>query len=276
MRRCFPRRPESGRNSFPMKYPVLAALAVAVASLHAADEAKPNASAAKTEPALLTKEAPTPPPAPKVKTLTPEQVKQAWTMLGFSIASQSPMPQVNSQLELTDEEIELFLAGVRQAMRGDKPNFNPAELGEGADAMFQERVNAKAGKWGKQNDEFLAKIDADKSVTKTASGLRYKILAPGSAVKPTKESTVKCRYEGKLVDGKVFDTTKNRNNEPSEFPLSGVIPAWTEGVQLIGVGGKIVLYCPAAIAYGDQGQGPIPGKSVLEFEVELVEISKAK
>ena len=97
-----------------MKYPVLAALAVAVASLHAADAPKPSA------------EAPTPPPAPKVKTLTPEQVKKAWTMLGFSIASQSPMPQVNSQLELTDEEIELFLAGVRQAMRGDKPNFNPA------------------------------------------------------------------------------------------------------------------------------------------------------
>jgi FKBP-type peptidyl-prolyl cis-trans isomerase FkpA len=248
-----------------MKYPVLAALAVAVASLQAADAPKPAADAI-----------PTPPPAKIVKPLTPDQIKQAWTMLGFSIASQSPMPQVNSQLELTDEEVELFLAGVRQALRGEKPKFNPAELGEGADAMFQERVNAKAGKWGKQNDEFLAKVDADKSVTKTASGLRYKILAPGSAVKPTKESTVKCRYEGKLVDGKVFDSTKTRNNEPTEFPLSGVIPAWTEGVQLIGVGGKIVLYCPAAIAYGEQGQGPIPAKSVLEFEVELVEISKAK
>ena len=248
-----------------MKYPVLAALAVAVASLHAADAPKPAAAA------------PTPPPAKIVKPLTPDQVKQAWTMLGFSIASQSPMPQVNSQLELTDEEIELFLAGVRQVMRGEKPKFNPAELGEGADAMFQERVNAKAGKWVKKNDEFLAKIDADKSVTKTASGLRYKILAPGSDVKPTAASTVKCRYEGKTVDDKVFDSTKTRNNEPTEFPLSGVIPAWTEGVQLIGVGGKIVLYCPAAIAYGDQGSPPvIPAKSVLEFEVELVEISKAK
>ena len=250
-----------------MKYPVLAALAVAVASLHAADAPKSIV------------DAPTPPPAKTVKPLTPDQVKQAWTMLGFSIASQSPMPQVNSQLELTDEEIELFLAGVRQAMRGDKPKFDPAELGEGAEAMFQERVNAKAGKWGKQNDEFLAKIDADKSVTKTASGLRYKILVPGSAVKPTKESTVKCRYEGKLADGKVFDSTKTRNNEPTEFPLSGVIPAWTEGVQLIGVGGKIMLYCPAALAYGEEGRPGIPGKSVLEFEVELVElveISKAK
>ena len=250
-----------------MKYPVLAALAVAVASLHAADEAKPAAAAA----------IPTPPPAKIVKPLTPEQVKQAWTMLGFSIASQSPMPQVNSQLELTDEEVELFLAGVRQVLRGEKPKFNPDELGEGLNAMIEERVSAKAGKWGKQNEEFLAKIDADKSVTKTASGLRYKILAPGSAVKPTAASTVKCLYEGKTIDGNVFDSTKTRNNEPSEFPLSGVIPAWTEGVQLIGVGGKIVLYCPSAIAYGDQGRPPqIPGKSVLEFEVELVEILKAK
>ena len=256
-----------------MKYPILAALAVAVASLHAADEAKPAAAAPAS---AKVAEAPTPPPAKIVKPLTPDQVKQAWTMLGFSIASQSPMPQVNSQLDLTDEEVELFLVGVRQALRGEKPKFNPAELGEGADAMFQERVNAKAGKWGKQNDEFLAKIDADKTVTKTASGLRYKILAPGSDVKPTAASTVKCRYEGKLVDGNVFDSTKTRNNEPTEFPLSGVIPAWTEGVQLIGVGGKIILYCPSAIAYGEQGQGPIPAKSVLEFEIELVEISKAK
>ena len=250
-----------------MKYPVLAALAVAVASLHAADEAKPAAAAV-----------PTPPPAKIVKPLTPDQIKQAWTMLGFSIASQSPMPQVNDQLGLTDEEVESFLVGVRQVLRGEKPNFNPEELGEGLEAMIQERISAKAGKWGKQNDEFLAKIDSDKSVTKTASGLRYKILAPGSAVKPTKESTVKCLYEGKLVDGQVFDSTKKRNNQPFEFSVAGgVIPAWLEGIQLIGVGGKIVLYCPSDLAYGDQGRPPqIPGKSVLEFEVELLEISKAK
>lgn len=253
-----------------MKYPVLAALAVAVASLHAAKEAPPSGAApADAVHAALT-------PAKPVKPLTPEQVKQAWTMLGFSVASQSQMPQINSQLELSDEEIDLFLSGVRLALRGEKPKFNPADLGEGADALFEGRVKAKAGKWGKTNDDFLAKVDADKSVTKTASGLRYKILVSGSDVKPTAASTVKCRYTGKLVDGKVFDSTTTRNNEPTEFPLSGVIPAWTEGVQLIGIGGKIVLYCPAALGYGKQGQGPIPGESVLEFEVELVEISKAK
>lgn len=255
-----------------MKYPVLAALAVAVASLHAADEAKPAAAAAAPAPAA----AAAPSPKTPVKPLTPEQVKMAWTMLGYSIASQSPIPQVNSQLDLSDDEIELFLAGVRQALRGEKQMFNPAEIGEGANAMFQERVNAKAGKWGQAQAAFLAKVDADKTVTKTKSGLRYKIITPGADPKPTAASTVKCRYEGKLIDGKVFDSTKTRGNEATEFPLSGVIPAWTEGVQLIGTGGKIVLYCPAEIAYGKQGQGPIPADSVLEFEVELVEISKGK
>lgn len=136
------------------------------------------------------------------------------------------------------------------------------------------RVAPRDDKWVALNNEFLAKIDADKSVTKTASGLRYKIIDEGSAARPNASSTVKCRYEAKLIDGKVFDTTKARNDEPTEFPLSGVVPAWTEGVQKIGTGGKIILYCPSSLAYGDEGQGPIPGRSVLIFEVELVEVTR--
>lgn len=136
------------------------------------------------------------------------------------------------------------------------------------------RVAVKDDRWVALNNEYLAKIDADKSVTKTASGLRYKIIDEGSAARPNAASTVKCRYEGMLVDGKIFDSTKVRNNEPTEFPLSGVIPAWTEGVQKIGAGGKIILYSPPGLAYGSEGQGPIPGNSVLTFEVELVEVTK--
>lgn len=128
--------------------------------------------------------------------------------------------------------------------------------------------------WAKLNQDFLAKIDTDPSIKKSASGLRYKVIEEGHPARPNAASSVKCRYEGKLIDGKVFDTTKARNNEPTEFPLSGVIPSWTEGLQKIGVGGKIILYCPHPLAYGDEGQGPIPGRSVLIFEVELVEITK--
>ena len=137
-----------------------------------------------------------------------------------------------------------------------------------------QRVAPRDDKWVKVNNEYLAKIDADKSVTKTASGLRYKIIDECSAARPNASSTVKCRYEGMLVDGKTFDSTKVRNNEPTEFPLSGVIPCWTEGLQLIGTGGKILLYSPPGLGYGAEGQGPIPGNSVLTFEVELVEVTK--
>ena len=241
-----------------MKYPVLAALAVAVASLHAADEPKPAAAAA-------------PSPAPIVKELTPEQQKQAFFLQGFFLAGQTPLPQIANQLDLTDEELDSILAGMRAQIKGEQLKFKPDEIIPSAEKMFADRVNSKSTRWVKQNDEFLAKIDADKEITKTASGLRYKILVPGTDPKPVATNTVKCRYTGKLIDGKVFDSTANRNNEPTEFPLNGVIPAWTEAVQMIGKGGKILLYAPASIAYGDQGQGPIPGKSVLEFEVELVD-----
>jgi FKBP-type peptidyl-prolyl cis-trans isomerase len=128
--------------------------------------------------------------------------------------------------------------------------------------------------WIKLNEEYLRRLDADSTITKSASGLRYKIIVPGGPARPYASSTVKCLYEGRLVDGKIFDSTNNRNNQPSEFPLNAVIPSWTEGLQLIGPGGKIILYSPSSLAYGDEGQGPIPGKSVLVFEVELVDVSK--
>ncbi|MEI6460746.1 MAG: FKBP-type peptidyl-prolyl cis-trans isomerase [Verrucomicrobiota bacterium] len=247
-----------------MKYPVLAALAVAVASLNAADEAKPVAAAAPAA-------EPAPSPKPIVKDLTPEQQKQAFYLQGFFLAGQTPLPQIATQLELNDEELDQILAGIRASVKGEQLKFKPDEIIAGAEKMFAERVSAKSGKWVKQNEDFLAKVDTDKDIIKTASGLRYKILVPGTDPKPAPTNTVKCRYTGKLIDGKVFDSTTTRNNEPTEFPLNGVIPAWTEAVQKIGKGGKILLFAPAAIAYGDQGQGPIPGKSVLEFEVELVD-----
>jgi FKBP-type peptidyl-prolyl cis-trans isomerase len=128
--------------------------------------------------------------------------------------------------------------------------------------------------WDEMNRLFLAKLDFENSVAMTASGLRYKVISYGSGPKPKATSTVKCRYEGKFIDGIVFDSTAKRNNKPSEFPLNEVIPAWTEGLQYIGVGGRIILYCPPSLAYGSRRVGPIPPDSVLIFEIELVDITK--
>jgi FKBP-type peptidyl-prolyl cis-trans isomerase FkpA len=107
----------------------------------------------------------------------------------------------------------------------------------------------------------------------TASGMVYRSLKDGSGASPKASDKVKVHYRGTLPDGKEFDSSYKRN-EAIEFPLSRVIPCWTEGVQLMKVGGKAKLTCPPATAYGDRGAGGvIPPKATLLFEVELLAIN---
>jgi len=243
-----------------MKLPILGALALVAASLSAyAEDAKPATS--HSNPSSPT----------DVKPLTPEQEQQAFFLQGFIFANRAEWATIVSEQELNDKELDSLLAGIRASLKGERPSFNAEEIIPGAQKLISDRIEAKAKRTAAKNEEFFAKIDADKSFTKSPSGLRYKILAPGEGAKPTDKSTVKCLYTGKLTDGKVFDSTASRNNEPTEFPLNGVIPAWTEALQLIAKGGKIQIFAPANLAYGEQGQGPIPGNSILEFEVELVD-----
>lgn len=107
----------------------------------------------------------------------------------------------------------------------------------------------------------------------TASGMVYRSLKDGNGASPKAADTVRVHYRGTLPDGKEFDSSYKRN-ESIEFPLSRVIPCWTEGVQLMKVGGKAKLTCPPATAYGDRGAGGvIPPKATLLFEVELLAIN---
>ena len=107
----------------------------------------------------------------------------------------------------------------------------------------------------------------------TASGLVYRALKEGSGASPTAADSVKVHYKGTFPDGREFDSSYKRN-EPIDFPLRGVIPCWTEGVQKMKVGGKAKLTCPAAIAYGARGAGGvIPPNATLLFEVELLAIN---
>ena len=107
----------------------------------------------------------------------------------------------------------------------------------------------------------------------TASGMVYRSLKDGTGASPKASDTVRVHYRGTLPDGKEFDSSYKRN-ESIEFPLSRVIPCWTEGVQLMKVGGKAKLTCPPATAYGDRGAGGvIPPKATLLFEVELLAIN---
>src|SRR6478736_5052520 len=105
-------------------------------------------------------------------------------------------------------------------------------------------------------------------------GLVYKTVKAGTGDSPKASDTVKVHYEGRFVDGKVFDSSLKRG-EPITFPLGGVIPCWTEGVQLMKVGGKAQLVCPPELAYGDEGRPPtMRGGATLVFDVELLEIVK--
>lgn len=125
-----------------------------------------------------------------------------------------------------------------------------------------------------QNEAFLAKNKEKAGVTTTASGLQYEVIKMGTGPMPTAESTVKVDYVGTLIDGTEFDSSIKRK-EPATFPVSGVIPGWTEALQLMPVGSKFRLFLPSSIAYGPAGAGDvIKPYSTLVFEVDLLEIVK--
>ena len=124
-----------------------------------------------------------------------------------------------------------------------------------------------------QTDAAAAAAAKEAGAVVTKSGLVYKSIKAGTGNSPLATDTVKVHYKGTFPDGKEFDSSYKRN-EPTEFPLNRVIPCWTEGVQLMKVGGKAKLTCPAAIAYGERGAGgTIPPNATLHFEIELLAIN---
>jgi FKBP-type peptidyl-prolyl cis-trans isomerase FkpA len=125
-------------------------------------------------------------------------------------------------------------------------------------------------------DPALTRAASAKGAVVTDSGLVYQALTEGKGDSPAAVDTVKVHYRGSFPDGKEFDSSYSRG-QPTSFPLNRVIKCWTEGVQKMKVGGKAKLTCPSAIAYGERGTpgGPIPPGAVLQFEIELLGITKA-
>ena len=167
---------------------------------------------------------------------------------------------------------EAFAEGLKIATEGGKMPYEQAQL-EAAYAQLQGAAKAKAdaakGAVADELKEFLAKKD----LKATESGIKYQIITEGKGDKPKATSQVKVHYTGWLTDGTKFDSSVDRG-EPATFGLNQVIPGWTEGVQLMSVGSKYRFHIPWKLAYGEQGGGPIPGKSDLIFDVELLEIVK--
>jgi FKBP-type peptidyl-prolyl cis-trans isomerase len=179
-----------------------------------------------------------------------------------------------TELEFGKEEIDLLLKGIATAAAGKDSPYELDKIGPKMDEFMQKKQQAYLNKLKDKNTSananFFTKLKENKAVVELPSGLRYEIIKQGEGTpKPT--DTVKVHYTGTLLDGTVFDSSVQRG-EPAEFPLDQVIAGWTEGLQKIGKGGKIKLYVPPSLAYGDDGRPGIPPGSTLIFDVELLDI----
>jgi FKBP-type peptidyl-prolyl cis-trans isomerase FkpA len=209
--------------------------------------------------------APVPTPAPAVQT---SDVHRA---LGAEIGKSLKIFELNAQ------DLEYVVSGLRDQISGKMTQAETdklAALRPEIQSLAQKKMEAQKEKNKKEADVFLAQASSKPGAQKKASGLIYTSKVEGTGPSPKAEDTVKVHYRGTLVTGEEFDSSYKRN-EPTEFPLNRVIKCWTEGVQLMKVGGKAELICPSDIAYGDRGTPGIPPSSTLIFEVELLEIKAA-
>jgi FKBP-type peptidyl-prolyl cis-trans isomerase len=180
-----------------------------------------------------------------------------------------------AELEFTPAELDSLLKGIALAASGKESPYELEKIGPAMDEFMQKKQAAYLGKLKEKNatvnTDFFAKLKENKSVVELPSGLRYDIVQEGAGPSPKADETVKVHYTGKLIDGTVFDSSVQRG-EPAEFPLDQVIPGWTEGIQKMKKGGKIKLYVPPSLGYGDDGRPGIPPGSTLVFDVELLDI----
>lgn len=200
------------------------------------------------------------------KQLKTEEEKTLYS-LGLSVG------QSLQVFSLTPAELAVVQQGMSDAVTGAKPQVDAQAYRTKLEELAKSRQGARAGVEKKKGEEYAAKAAKEKGAVKTASGLIYKELKAGAGESPKPTDEVKVHYKGTLIDGTEFDSSYKRG-EPATFPLNGVIPCWTEGVQKMKVGGKAQLVCPSSIAYGDRGRPSIPGGATLVFEVELIEIVK--
>jgi FKBP-type peptidyl-prolyl cis-trans isomerase FkpA len=205
------------------------------------------------------------PPGPKPLTTDDEKTVYA---LGLSIAKSL------SPFDLSPAEIDILKRALTDAA-ANKPEIKLDEWGPKIDGLARARGAKVTERQKATSAAYLTKAAAEPGAVKTESGMVVKELKAGTGASPKATDTVKVNYRGTLVDGTEFDSSYKRN-EPASFPLNGVIPCWTEGVQRMKVGGKSKLICPSNLAYGDQGRPGIPGGATLVFEIELLEIGGAK
>ncbi|MCG6918710.1 MAG: FKBP-type peptidyl-prolyl cis-trans isomerase [Deltaproteobacteria bacterium] len=176
-----------------------------------------------------------------------------------------------------DLDPEVMTAAIRDGLSGKESRLSDEEmraavasLREKTVAAMQASIKEQAQKNLAEGEKFLAENKIKEGVKTTGSGLQYKVIEEGEGSSPKAGDTVTVHYRGTFVDGTEFDSSYQRG-EPATFPLTGVIPGWTEALQLMKKGSKWVLFIPSDLAYGERGAGSrIPPNSTLIFEVELI------
>ena len=167
---------------------------------------------------------------------------------------------------------KILAEGVQQALAGSKPLLTEQEIQETMMA-FQKEMMAKQKERG---DAFLAENKKKEGVKTLPSGLQYKVIKAGTGKKPKLNDTVMTHYRGTLIDGTEFDSSYKRG-QPVSFLVSGVLPGWTEALQLMEEGAKWQLFIPSNLAYGERGAGGVIGpNATLIFEIELISIQEKK
>jgi FKBP-type peptidyl-prolyl cis-trans isomerase FkpA len=207
--------------------------------------------------------------APKLET----EDQKTFYALGLFLASRNNL----NDFKLTPGELAIVKAGITDSVTGAKPQVELDAYGPKLGELHQKRMAMglpDPTETKKKGQEFADTVAKEKDATKTPTGLVIRTITPGTGGSPAATDMVKVHYEGKLIDGTVFDSSIKRG-QPEEFPLNRVVPCWTQGLQMMKKGGKAQLVCPSDLAYGDGGQPPtIPPGATLTFEVELLDFKK--
>jgi FKBP-type peptidyl-prolyl cis-trans isomerase len=172
-------------------------------------------------------------------------------------------------------DTSVLAASIDEALAGKEGRLTPEEMQKVMQDMQNELIEKRKVEGEENIKKAEAYLEANKGkegVKVTASGLQYKVISEGTGPKPKETDTVEVHYKGTLTDGTEFDSSYKRN-QTAKFPVRGVIPGWTEGLQLMSKGAKYHFFIPPGLAYGERGRPSIPPNSVLVFEVELVDIT---
>ncbi len=175
-------------------------------------------------------------------------------------------------MNIEDFSIEDFVKSISEVMSGKETAISSREAQVMLNEYFQKKEKEQAQTAIAEGKVYLEENAKRDGVTQTKSGLQYEVLTEGTGKSPKATDTVRCHYEGRLLDGTVFDSSYKRG-EPADFGLNQVIPGWTEGVQLMKEGAKFRFHIPYLLAYGERGAGAqIPPYSTLIFDVELIKV----